>query len=132
MLARLASQVYTVERIPELARKAKAVFRALKMRNVLVRSGDGSEGWPEHAPYDRILLTAVCGEGIPEAIQGQLREDGGVLVAPVETREGQQIVILRTRKGHPVLRHVEACGFVPLIEGAADIRPAGTGGESRR
>jgi protein-L-isoaspartate(D-aspartate) O-methyltransferase len=125
VLARLARQVYTIERIPELAERAKKVFRTLKMRNVMVRVGDGSEGWPENAPYDRILLTAVCRGGIPDRLQAQLREDGGALVAPVETQKGQEIVILRTRKGCPVVKRVEACGFVPLIEGPADFGGGG-------
>jgi protein-L-isoaspartate(D-aspartate) O-methyltransferase len=128
VLARLARQVYTIERIPELAKGAQAVFRSLKIRNVHVHVGDGSLGWERHAPYDRILLTAVCRDGIPERLQGQLREDEGLLVAPVESGGKQEIVLLQTRKGRPVTKRVEACGFVPLVEGTADPSLSGGGG----
>ena len=117
-------------RVPDsgIVRSSPSGEPARTVRNVHVRVGDGSLGWENHAPYDRILLTAVCRDGIPERLQGQLKEDGGLLVAPVESGGRQEIVLVETRRGSPVTKRVEACGFVPLVEGAADPTLSGRGG----
>ena len=114
VLARLAREVFTVERLPELQADARALLEGLGLGNVRFRVGDGSLGWPEHAPYDRILVTAGA-PAVPPALERQLAPDGGVLVIPVGDAEVQELVVL-TRDGErwsstPLL----GCRFVPLV-----------------
>ena len=90
VLARLALDVHSVERLPELARAAAERLQALGVDNVHVHVGDGSLGWPEHAPYDAIVVTAGA-PTVPPALKEQL-VDGGRLVAPVGDFHLQQLV----------------------------------------
>jgi protein-L-isoaspartate(D-aspartate) O-methyltransferase len=114
VLATLAKRVYTVERIPELAKKASAVFEALGMRTVYTRTGDGASGWREMAPFDRILLTAAASE-VPEHLLTQLYE-GGFLLGPVAGDNGrQEIVKLVRRQNRFALERLKPCSFVPLV-----------------
>ena len=116
LLCRLARHVYAVERIPDLVRKAEASLRRARCRNVLLRCGDGTEGLPEHAPFDAIVVAAA---GAPaRAWLEQLRE-GGVLVFPMpEGRDGARLV--RVRKTASGIAHEvwDACRFVPLVRGS--------------
>jgi protein-L-isoaspartate(D-aspartate) O-methyltransferase len=95
VLAALVKNVYTVERIEELLRNARRRFRKLGIENIRSRHADGRLGWPEHAPYDAIILTAA-GEQVDADLFAQLAPDG-VLVAPVGA-PGQQR-LLRFRQG---------------------------------
>jgi len=81
VLAPLCRRVYTIERHRPLLREAEARFKALKLDNVVTRHGDGFEGWPEQAPFDRILLSAAVSE-VPDNLTKQLKP-GGWLIAPV-------------------------------------------------
>lgn len=81
VLSPLCRKVYTIERHRPLLREAEARFRALKLDNIVTRHGDGLKGWPEQAPFDRILLSAAVDE-VPKILIEQLKP-GGVLVAPV-------------------------------------------------
>jgi len=81
ILGQLASQVYTIEIVPELARSAGETLRRLGYSNITVREGDGYKGWPEEAPFDRIILTAAPPE-VPQALMAQLGR-GGRLIAPI-------------------------------------------------
>ena len=82
VLSRLVKEVYTIEIIPELARKARKILKKLNYSNVHVRSGSGEYGWEKHAPYDAVIVTAgVVGE-VPRVLFDQLKV-GGVLIAPV-------------------------------------------------
>ena len=92
VLAQLADRVYTVEIVPELADSARKTLRSLGYSNVFVRQGDGYEGWPEQAPFDRIIVTAAPPE-VPEALIRQLAA-GGRLVAPVGSGWLQQLVVI--------------------------------------
>jgi len=114
VLAQLASQVYSIERIGELAREAQARIRALGIYNATVKAFDGTLGWNAHAPYDAILV-AAGGPAIPEPLVAQLKV-GGRLVVPIgETRESQRLVrVLKTETGGKVEEH-GLCQFVPLI-----------------
>ncbi len=91
-LSAFAKKVYTVERIPELAEKAKERLQKLGYANICYRTGDGSEGWVEYSPYDRIIVTAAAGS-VPGPLVKQLAA-GGKLVLPVGKREWQTLLLL--------------------------------------
>ena len=114
VLSPLASEVFTLERIPELSNRAKEVLRELACENVRLRVGDGSVGWPEEAPFDAILVTAGAPH-VPESLKAQLAEDGGRLVVPVGDRFIQELVRV-TRNGDEFeSEDLLSCRFVPLM-----------------
>ncbi len=114
VLSRIAGQVYSIERIAELAREAQARIRSIGIHNATVKCFDGTLGWNAHAPYDAILV-AAGGPEVPEPLVAQLKV-GGRLVIPVgPTRESQQLVrVIRTQEG-VAHEHHGPCAFVPLI-----------------
>jgi protein-L-isoaspartate(D-aspartate) O-methyltransferase len=114
VLARLVSHVYTIELEDTLARSAGAVLRELKYQNVTVRAGDGYAGWPEHAPFDIVIVTAAP-EQIPQALIDQLKP-GGRLIVPVGPRfTVQQLQLLeKDKNGAVTTRNVSPVMFVPL------------------
>ena len=114
VLAELGAQVYSVETIPELAVAAQHKLHALGYRNVRVRTGDGHKGWPEHAPYSAIIVTAVA-DNIPPALMVQL-ESGGRLVIPLRESGGEQWLTLTEKDagGHISRRELFRVRFVPL------------------
>ena len=114
VLAQLASQVYSIERIGELARQAQARIREVGIQNATVKAFDGTLGWNAYGPYDGILV-AAGGPRIPDPLIAQLKT-GGRLVIPIgETRESQRLVrVIKTESGHQVEEH-GPCQFVPLI-----------------
>lgn len=113
ILSQLVSHVYTIERIPELADRARDRLHQFGYGNIRVRVGDGTQGWPEHAPYEGIIVTAASPE-IPEPLTDQLAE-GGRLVAPIGGSWSQSLV--RVHKEDGCLRRQELImvAFVPLI-----------------
>ncbi|HKX00797.1 MAG TPA: protein-L-isoaspartate(D-aspartate) O-methyltransferase [Bryobacteraceae bacterium] len=115
VLSELAGEVFTIEIVPELARSAAERLASLGYRNVTVRQGDGYLGWPERAPFDRIILTAAPPE-IPHALIDQLKP-GGRLVAPVGENAGEQklVVVDKGRDGKLRRRSVLAVAFVPMV-----------------
>jgi protein-L-isoaspartate(D-aspartate) O-methyltransferase len=115
VLASLVDTVYTVERIEELLRKARRLFRSMKIENIRTRHDDGSVGWQVESPFDAIVLTAA-GESVPRALREQLA-DGGVLVAPLGPPGAQRLTRHR-REGDDWRREdLEAVSFVPLLGG---------------
>ena len=114
VLARLAGQVYAIERIAELAREAQARIRSLNIYNATVKCFDGTLGWAANAPYDGILV-AAGGPEVPGPLLAQLSV-GGRLVVPVgPSRESQSwIRVVRTESGYEHEDH-GACAFGPLI-----------------
>ena len=114
ILARLAAEVHTIERIEDLARSADQLLRLeLGIENVRVHVGDGSLGWPSAAPFDRIIVTAGTPE-LPAPLFEQLA-DGGLIVAPIGSAESQQLRIIE-RRGNVAVEHPSVtCRFVPLI-----------------
>jgi protein-L-isoaspartate(D-aspartate) O-methyltransferase len=115
VLARLVRQVYSIELVPELAQSAAERLKRLGYDNVEVRASDGARGWPEHAPFDGIMVTAAA-DAVPPALVEQLRP-GGRLVIPVGGGGGQQLqVVQRTGDGGSETRTVLPVSFVPLRE----------------
>ncbi len=112
LLAMAAGEVYTVERIPELSEKARRRLDALDIVNVHYRVGDGSDGWPEHAPFDRVIVTAGAGT-VPETLIDQLKP-GGIAVAPVGPKGVQQL--LRITKDTDGQVHTDSIGAVAFVE----------------
>lgn len=113
ILGRLAKRVYSLERIPELAEHARGILRALKVDNVEVLVADGSQGLPEHAPFEGIMVTAAAPR-VPVPLKEQLA-DGGRLVLPVGEQAGQ-ILECWERQGDDFRRdRVAPVAFVPLV-----------------
>lgn len=114
VLSKVAGQVYSIERIGDLARTAQARIRELGIFNATVKCFDGTMGWAANAPYDAILV-AAGGPNIPKPLVAQLKP-GGRLVVPVgTTRESQRLVrVIKTEMGSKEEDH-GACAFVPLI-----------------
>lgn len=116
VLALLAREVFSVEVVPALGEAAAARLATLAYANVHVRVGDGYAGWPEEAPFDRVLVTAAP-ERIPTALIEQLA-DGGVLVTPLGPSDAtQELVKLRKRGGDLVRESLGAVRFVPMVPG---------------
>ena len=113
VLAELVDQVYTIEIVPELARRSAALLKRLGYENVFARAGDGYLGWPEAAPFDVILVTAAAGR-IPEPLQEQLAE-GGRLVIPVgDPGRVQKLLLLTKEEGRTRRQDVLSVRFVPM------------------
>jgi len=113
ILSRLAARVYTIERIPVLAEKARQLLQELGLNNIHVKVGDGGYGWPEHAPYDGIITAAAAPE-VPAPLVTQLK-DGAMLVAPVGPRWQQELVRWQRRGDRMVQERLAPVAFVPLI-----------------
>ncbi len=113
VVAELARQVFTIERLNNLSRKAQKVLEALHYTNIVFKMFDGTYGWPDQAPFDAILITASAKE-IPESLVNQLGE-GGKLTAPVGDADEQKLVVLTKTKSRISRRELGACKFVPLI-----------------
>ncbi|WP_138511347.1 protein-L-isoaspartate(D-aspartate) O-methyltransferase [Maricaulis alexandrii] len=117
VLARLARRVYSVERYRTLSREAEARFEALRLTNIVTKIGDGTLGWAEQAPFDRIILTASAPER-PDTILQQLK-DGGIAVAPVD-RGTKQVLVRYVREGGEIVESdIMDVRFVPLVKGEA-------------
>jgi protein-L-isoaspartate(D-aspartate) O-methyltransferase len=117
VLALLARSVFTVERLASLAESARAHLAMMGARNVHVRVGDGYEGWPANAPFDRIVITAAP-SGVPQTLLDQLAE-GGILVAPVGDLFSQTLVRWRKREGEVISEDLGPVRFVPMLPGTA-------------
>jgi len=113
ILAELAAAVLTIERHADLAQQAGARLRNLGYQNIFVRTGDGALGWPDEAPFDRIIVTAAA-EECPPALWQQLRE-GGILVGPFGPAYEQALYAMHKIGGKPQSRILTGCRFVPLI-----------------
>ncbi len=116
ILARLARRVFTVERHRALLREAERRFATLGIGNIVTRFGDGAEGWPAQAPFDRIIVTAAAPE-VPRGLLGQLAP-GGILVLPVgaEYRDQRLLRVRRDDEGFATETLV-GVRFVPLVRG---------------
>lgn len=112
ILAELVKEVYTVELIPSLAEKAKAVLTKLGYQNIHYKVGDGTQGWPEEAPFDAILVTAAPSK-IPSLLEDQLAEKGRIVIPVGEMFQDLYLVI---REGNKITRKkLIPVRFVPLV-----------------
>jgi protein-L-isoaspartate(D-aspartate) O-methyltransferase len=116
ILARLCRRVFTIERHRGLLKEAEARFAALRIHNITARFGDGTKGWPEQAPFDRIIVTAAAAE-LPQPLLDALAP-GGVLVAPLgEERRDQELVRVRHTDAGFTAENLGPVRFVPLVAG---------------
>ena len=113
ILAQLCDWVYSVERLPDLSRRAQKVMENLKIFNVNLHVGDGTKGWPAEAPFDAIMVTAGA-PVVPRPLMKQLRE-GGRLVVPVGDHHMQRLVRVTRREGEYIEENLGGCRFVDLI-----------------
>lgn len=116
ILARLFRRVYTIERHKPLLAEAEARFRELKLHNITTKLGDGWAGWPEQAPFDRIIVTAAPAT-VPDSLVRQLSPDG-IMVLPVgsEKRTQRLMKLTMTPEGY-VTSDIAPVRFVPMVEG---------------
>ncbi len=113
ILAEIAGEVYTIERIPSLLLKAKKTLENLGYKNIHYLIGDGTKGWPEHSPYDAIIVTAAS-PVVPETLKNQLK-DGGRLVIPVGSELSQDLIVVERRGEKFKERSLGGCRFVKLV-----------------
>ena len=116
VLAGLVAEVYTLELVEPLARRAEAILQRLGCTNVKVRAGDGTLGWPKAAPFDAIIVTCAP-ERVPQVLVEQLKE-GGRMIVPVGSQGGtQELILLRKRPGGLERQAVLPVRFVPMVRG---------------
>jgi protein-L-isoaspartate(D-aspartate) O-methyltransferase len=115
VLARLVKKVYSIERIAALCDRARQRLTALRIHNVRLKHGDGSRGWPEHAPYDGIMVAAAP-VGVPEELLQQLAP-GGRLVIPVGAAGAQKLLLITRTEGGYHEEQLDLVSFVPMQEG---------------
>jgi len=113
VLSPLVKHVYTIEIVKMLAQRADSTLKALSYNNVTVRWGDGYKGWPEEAPFDRIIGTAAPPE-IPKALIDQLKP-GGKMVLPVGTNWQEIVVLTKSKSGKIKKKNVLPVRFVPMV-----------------
>ena len=124
LLSRLFRRVYTVERQPTLLREAQERLMALRCTNVTARLGDGSLGWQEQAPFERILVSAAAVD-VPPILWSQLAP-GGLIVLPIgEEHHDQQLLAMRRTDPEPEIRELGTVRFLPLVAGRVRLRKAG-------
>jgi len=120
ILSPLVKSVYSIEIVPALGRTAQQTLERLKYQNVYTRIGDGFKGWPEHAPFDKIIVTCSP-ENIPTPLVEQLTE-GGLMVIPVGERYQQTLYLMRKKNGKLVSEALRPTLFVPMTGRAEDGR----------
>ncbi len=114
ILAELSDQVYTIEIIESLAESARRALSESGYENVFVKTGDGFKGWPEHAPFDAIVVTCSP-EKVPEPLKDQLAE-GGRMVIPVGQKYDQNLVLLEKKEGQLIKKQILPVRFVPMVD----------------
>jgi protein-L-isoaspartate(D-aspartate) O-methyltransferase len=114
VLCALAQEVFSVERIEPLHKRARRCLQELGYRNFRLKLSDGNDGWPEYGPYDAILVTAAAAD-VPTALLAQLAP-GGRLLIPVGNNARQELLSIRQTAEGVVREHVELVNFVPLVQ----------------
>jgi protein-L-isoaspartate(D-aspartate) O-methyltransferase len=113
ILAEICDSVFTIEIIPGLAEKARKLLSILGYKNIMVRTGDGYQGWAEHAPYQGIIVTCSPTH-VPQPLADQLME-GGKMIIPVGVRNNQELVVLVKKNGALTQKEVLPVRFVPMV-----------------
>ena len=113
ILAELSSQVYSIERFPSLGERAESLLQNLGYINIKIKVGDGTLGWPEEAPFSRIIVTAAAAE-VPLPLAEQLSE-GGKMILPLGETFSQVLTLIEKKKGQLKAESICGCVFVPLI-----------------
>lgn len=113
VLSSLAERVFSIERIESLAKRARSVLEELGVSNVAIRAADGTIGWKEFEPFDRIIVTAAA-PTVPESLLDQLA-DPGIMVIPVGSRGFQELKVVEKKGGGVSTRDAGGCVFVPLL-----------------
>ena len=113
ILAELAGEVCSIERIESLAKEARKNLQALGYHNISFKTGDGTLGWPEQAPYQAIIVTAAS-PSLPRSLLNQLNE-GGRLVIPIGSKSNQVLTLVKKRRGRFESLPICGCIFVPLV-----------------
>jgi protein-L-isoaspartate(D-aspartate) O-methyltransferase len=121
VLAEIADTVYTIEIIPELAGESSARLKKLGYRNIICKSGDGYNGWPEHAPFDIIVVTAAADE-IPKPLVDQLAENGRLVIPVGEPGAIQELMLLVKKNGKIEKTRLTFVRFVPFRRSKTDGR----------
>jgi protein-L-isoaspartate(D-aspartate) O-methyltransferase len=117
VLASIASQVFTIEIIDSLSVRARQTLESLGYTNIRFRTGDGSKGWPEEAPFDAVMVTAAASE-VPRELENQL-VDGGAMIVPVGT-DFQELLLIRRDKRRMRRERLLPVRFVPLVRPRRD------------
>ena len=116
VMSKLCRRIYTIERYRSLLRQAEERFRVMALHNIVTKLGDGHLGWPEQAPFERIIVTAAASD-IPQALMDQLAV-GGIMVIPVgKSGRNQDIIRIRRGEGGINSEKLLPVRFVPLVEG---------------
>jgi protein-L-isoaspartate(D-aspartate) O-methyltransferase len=115
ILAGIVSELYTIDIVEPLARSAEATLRRLGYKNVHVKAGDGYKGWPEHAPFDSIIVTCAP-DHVPQPLIDQLKE-GGRMVIPVGAHYAQELYVIRKQNGRLSQTALIDVRFVPMTRG---------------
>jgi protein-L-isoaspartate(D-aspartate) O-methyltransferase len=123
VLAELGAEVFTIERLAALSLRARGVLDALGYVGVHFHIGDGSLGWPQEAPFDRVLVTAMAPE-TPRSLFAQLRETGRMVI-PVGTVDEQRLLLIAKLAGQPHIEELCGCLFVKLIGKEGWMGPPG-------
>jgi len=118
VLAELVAEVYSIEIVKPLAEQARETLQRLGYRNIQIKAGDGYAGWPEHAPFDAVIVTCAP-DRVPQPLVDQLR-DGGKMIVPVGGAFEQELVLLEKRGREARQRAVLPVRFVPMTGQAAD------------
>lgn len=113
ILAELAKEIYTIERFPALAERAGAILNELGYTNIKIKAGDGTLGWEEAAPFDKIMVTAASPR-IPLPLTGQLKENGK-LILPLGESFSQVLTLVEKKEGKLKSADICGCVFVPLV-----------------
>ncbi len=130
VLAKLCRRVFSIERYKSLLRRAEEKFKKARISNIVTKLGDGARGWPDLAPFDRIIVTAAASE-IPQALKDQLSEKGGIMVIPVGRHSHNQTIVKIVRNGDEYTHHeLLPVRFVPLVEGV--VRDTGGSTDVKR
>lgn len=115
ILGELVDSVFTIEIIEPLGKRSMQLLDELGYENVHVMIGDGYQGWPEHAPFDAIIVTCAPSD-IPQPLQDQLAEGGRMVIPVGKENSVQELVLLRKRKGKITRENVIAVRFVPMLK----------------